>query len=79
MHYFILGLSSDRFKDVKKVVLFFGLNIFISISYHMYIYNTTCKFLALERKHIAYLVLLLLYNLLVLSFLFLSSAKRYIV
>ena len=36
----------------------FGLNVFISILLQHVSHITTCKFLGLERKHIAYLVLL---------------------
>ena len=42
-------------------IVYIGLNVFISILLQHVSHITTCKFLGLERKHIAYLVLLLLY------------------
>ena len=41
--------------------LLVGLNVFISILLQHVSHITTCKFLGLERKHIAYLVLLLFF------------------
>ena len=40
-------------------VAFIGFNVFISIFLRHVSHITTCKFLGLEQKHIAYLVLLL--------------------
>ena len=53
-------LNSEKKTDVSKhgYLEVFGLNVFISILQHVS-HITTCKFLGLERKHIAYLVLLL--------------------
>ena len=50
----------DKSKKLKCRLLqfLFGLNVFISILLQHVSHITTCKFLGLERKHIAYLVLL---------------------
>ena len=46
----------------EHIVYKIGLNVFISILLQHVSHITTCKFLGLERKHIAYLVLLLYYK-----------------
>ena len=48
-------------RDFTSFSTVFGLNVFISILLQHVSHITTCKFLGLERKHIAYLVLLLAY------------------
>ena len=53
--FLFLALVAILFNGAER----FGLNVFISILLQHVSHITTCKFLGLERKHIAYLVLLL--------------------